>query len=61
MIDAFKKKGLNIKVSKEVVDKIINMCDYEKFGARRVDKVIDEVITTIIVDAWYNGKKEITV
>ncbi len=61
LIDAFKKKGLNIKVSKEVVDKIINMCDYEKFGARRVDKVIDEVITTIIVDAWYNGKKEITV
>ncbi len=61
LIDGFKKKDLKIKISKEVVDKVIKESNYEKFGARRVDKVIDEVVTPIIVDAWYNGKKEITV
>ncbi len=61
LIEAFKKKDLKIKISSEIVDKIIKECNYEKFGARRVDKVIDEVVTPIIVDAWYNGKKEITV
>ena len=61
LIEGFKKKDLKIKISKEVVDKVIKESNYEKFGARRVDKVIDEVVTPIIVDAWYNGKKEITV
>ena len=59
--NAFKKKDLQIKVSPKIVDKVIKMSEYEKFGARRVDKVIDEVVTPVIVDAWYNGKKEITV
>lgn len=61
LIEGFKKKDLKIEISKEVVDKVIEKSNYEKFGARRVDKVIDEVVTPIIVDAWYNGKKEITV
>ncbi len=60
LIEGFKKKDLKIEISKEVVDKVIKESNYEKFGARRVDKVIDEVVTPIIVDAWYNGKKEIT-
>ena len=61
LIEGFKKKDLKIKISREIVDKVIKDSNYEKFGARRVDKVIDEVVTPIIVDAWYNGKKEITV
>lgn len=61
LIEGFKRKDLKIKISKEFVDKVIKESNYEKFGARRVDKVIDEVVTPIIVDAWYNGKKEITV
>ena len=61
LIEGFKKKDLKIKISSTVVDKVIEESNYPKFGARRVDKVIDEVVTPIIVDAWYNGKKEITV
>ena len=61
LIEGFKKKDLKIKISREIVDKVIKDSNYPKFGARRVDKVIDEVVTPIIVDAWYNGKKEITV
>ena len=61
LIEGFKKKDLKIKISPTIVDKVIKESNYEKFGARRVDKVIDEVVTPIIVDAWYNGKKEITV
>ena len=61
LVEGFKKKDLKIKISPTIVDKVIEESNYEKFGARRVDKVIDEVVTPIIVDAWYNGKKEITV
>ena len=61
LIEGFKKKDLKIKISPTIVDKVIEKSNYPKFGARRVDKVIDEVVTPIVVDAWYNGKKEITV
>ncbi len=61
LIEGFKKKDLKITFSPKIVDKVIEESNYPKFGARRVDKVIDEVVTPIIVDAWYNGKKEITV
>ena len=61
LIEGFKKKDLKIKISREIVDKVIKESNYEKFGARRVDRVIDEIVTPIIVDAWYNGKKAITV
>ncbi len=59
--EAFKKKDIEVNFSKEIVDKVIRESQYEKFGARRVDKVIDEVVTSLIVDAWFNGKKEIVV
>ena len=59
--DVFKKKDLKIKISPKIVDKVIEESDYSKFGARRVDKVIDNIVIPVIVDAWYNGKKEITV
>ena len=58
---AFKKKELNVKFSTSIVDKVIDMSMFDKFGARRVDKVIDEVVTPLIVDAWYYGKKEVKV
>ena len=61
LIEGFEKKDLKIKISKEIVNKVVKESNYPKFGARRVDKVIDEVVTPIVVDAWYNGKKEITV
>ena len=61
LIEEFKKKDLKIKISPNIVDKVIKDSNYSKFGARRVDKVIDNIVTPIIVDAWYNGKKEITV
>ena len=43
---------LSKKDWKEIVDKVIENSQYEKFGARRVDKVIDEVVTSLIVDAF---------
>ena len=54
-------KGVIVDFTQEIVDKVIKETNYEKFGARRVDKVIDDLVTPIIVDAWYNGIKEISI
>lgn len=61
LINAFQAKDLKVEISPEIVDKVIEKTNYEKFGARQVDKVIDDMITPVIVDAWYNGKKLIKI
>lgn len=61
LITAFKEKKIKVEISTSIVDKIIDKCHYEKFGARQVDKVIDDLVTPLIVDAWYRGEKTITI
>ena len=61
LIKAFRKKNIEVKISPKIVEKMIQKTDYEKFGARQVDKIIDSMVTPIIVDAWYKGEREITV
>ena len=58
---AFRKKNINVKISQKIVEKMIEKTNYEKYGARQVDKIIDSMVTPVIVDAWYKGEKEITV
>lgn len=58
---AFQEKKIKVEISTSIVDKIIDKCHYEKFGARQVDKVIDDLVTPLIVDAWYRGEKTITI
>ena len=55
--DAFAKRALVVEVEDNMINKIIEKTQYEKFGARQVDKVIDELITPVIVDAWFRGEK----
>ncbi len=58
---AFHKKGIEVQVSFNVVEEIVTKCQYEKFGARQIDKVIDDLVTPLIVDAWYKGLKEVCI
>ena len=39
----------------------ISKANYEKFGARQVDKVIDDIVTPVIVDAWYHGESCVSI
>ncbi len=61
LINAFKKKNIEVILSPKIVDKILERSEYDKFGARRVDKVIDDMVTPLIVDAWYRGEKKVTI
>ena len=44
------KKNINIKISNKVINEIIDMCNYEEFGARKIDKIIKSNIENIIID-----------
>lgn len=50
-----------ITFSTKTVNKIIKKTNYEKFGARKVEKIIDEEIYSLIVDKIIQDKKNIFV
>lgn len=61
LIAAFQKKNIKVEISTDVVEKIILKTNYEKFGARQIDKVIDDIVTPVIVDAWYHGESCVSI
>ncbi len=59
--DNYKKDGISLKIGKKVVDLIKEKCDYENYGARKVDMIIDSSLESIIVDEIMLGNKVINI
>lgn len=55
------KNSIKIKINKKVYEEIIDDCLYETFGARRLDKVIEDKIDNVIIDSIIAGNNEITI
>lgn len=55
------RKSIKIKFSTEIVEEIRNMCDYTKFGARKVEKIISEEVDSVIIDQLVQGKNFVVV
>ena len=52
---------IEITLSKTVIESLINKCQAEKYGARKVDKVIEEYLENIILDELILGNKQIII
>ena len=59
--DKYKKRGVVIKLNTNIVDDIINMCDYNDFGARKIDKIINNVLEDMIINSIINEKKSVNI
>ena len=55
----YKKKDIIISINKRVIDEIVNLSNYEDFGARQVDKIIKDKIENIIVDKILLGENKV--
>ena len=56
--DKYKNK-IKIKISREVEHEILNLCNYEEYGARKIAKIIKDKIETIVIDKIIDGKEEV--
>lgn len=54
-------KDINITFSKKIIDNIIAKSRYEEFGARRVDKIIEEEVENYIMEEIILGNNTISV
>lgn len=55
----FKEKSIKLHFSDKVLDDIVNLCEYEEFGARRIDKIIEDKVDTYVIDHILLGKNDI--
>ena len=55
----YKKKGIILKVSREVIDEIIDLSNYREMGARRIDKIIKNIIESILINSILNGDNKV--
>ena len=56
-----KYKDINIDINDNVIDEIVNKCEFYEFGARRIDKIISKEIENVIIDGVIRGNKDISI
>ena len=57
----FKEKGIELKVSKQVIDEISKESRFEEYGARRIDKIIKCEIDDLVIDSLLDGKRNLNI
>lgn len=57
----FKENDIRITIDKKVIDEIIKEADYNTFGARKLNKLLEDKIDNIVIDGILEGKKRIVV
>ena len=56
----FKEKNIKLHFSDQVLSDIVKLSEYEEFGARKVDKIIEDKVDSYIIDHILIGKSEIS-
>ena len=56
-----KDKGLNLKIDSKVIEDLVMECNFDEFGARQIDKLIDRKIESIIIDEMIKGNENIVI
>ncbi len=57
----YQEEQIQVSFSPNIVEEIISLSQYEKFGARKVDKIISDKLDLYIIDQILNGEKRIKV
>ncbi len=45
----YKSKNIKLIIRNNIIEEIINKCEYEEFGARKIDKIIEEYIENKVI------------
>jgi ATPases with chaperone activity, ATP-binding subunit len=57
--EKFYKKEIEITINKNVVKELIDLSEYETYGARKIDKIIKDKLGDLILERLLNGEKNI--
>lgn len=57
----YKKKGITCSFTKNLIKEIANLCEYEKYGARKVNDIINSDVEGLIVNKMMSGFTKIKI
>ncbi len=57
----FKGYNIIINISNSFIDNIIKLSNYEEFGARKINKLLEEKIDDIVIDSILNNEKKVKI
>ncbi|MBQ6547155.1 MAG: ATP-dependent Clp protease ATP-binding subunit [Bacilli bacterium] len=57
----YKNKSISCSFSKNIISEIANLCEFEKYGARKIDNIINYNIEELIVNKSINGNNKIRI
>lgn len=57
----YSKKKITVKIKENIVDEVIELCNYKEFGARKIDKVINDKLDNMIIEKVIDNQKIITI
>ena len=57
----FKKQGITLTIQKKVASEIVELSKYSEFGARKIDKIIEEKIDKIVIDSLIQGENKVSI
>ena len=60
LINKYKSK-IKVKIDKKVLEEILNLSNYQEFGARKLDKIIKNKLENIILDKIILGRKSVNI
>ena len=60
LINKYKSK-IKVKIDKKVIEEILNLSNYQEFGARKLDKIIKNKLENIILDKIILGRKSVNI
>jgi len=57
----YKKKNIAVKISDKVINELVNLSNYEEFGARKLDKLIKDKVENKIIDEIIDNKTNVNI
>jgi len=57
----FKKQGITLTIQKKVASEIVELSKFSEFGARKIDKIIEEKIDKIVIDSLIHGEDKVSI
>jgi ATP-dependent Clp protease ATP-binding subunit ClpA len=56
-----KYKNININISKNIINELVNESEYQTYGARKIEKIIKNKLENIIIDEILENKQTINI
>ena len=58
--EKYQKQNIQIEFTDDLEDQILKKSEYEEYGARRLEKIVNDLCENQIIDEILNEKTEIT-